>query len=568
MAVKGKYGQVIGTDTSVSTVPDKKTSQKGRYGQLVSESDIIKSYKDDVVVPIFSTKGIEEELARRKQDTGFEKGIKEFIGGTAFDGGKIYEENVPGWAKYGARMMGEVGDIVGGMGDIAGAVKSGQIGAGDIPGILKEMPGAIGTSVGTTARHPVQSMQNRPITSLMDAFIARAASKGVAQGVSKVAASKAGQAVAKRAGGAAAGGVSLTTGVEPELAQRAIIRTGQVFTKENRAIDAYARVGRVVQQNVDDVGKEYGKAVAEESRALSKIPGRVTVYNDDMQNALNTIKSSRLYPAKDPVTGKFVQRGISSDDLQKIGQYEEMLKMPQTPRTLHKIKLEMDEMLKAVYRDYGKAVSPPSDVMEKSMGVMRRAINENLKSASPGYREANLRSSKLFEAERALGPEKLNRKDIGQGLKSIINDPAKRAEWMPALELLDDALPANKKFLDKLMDVHTAQKFNKLTRHKIPDIAVGGGLAYGAMTQPGLAAGIALGTSPKATAYGLKGLQMGSEGVKRAGKHLADMPLVPEVPAMFKNLVKGTANDPVFRNQKGFASLGGKPPEVKAKGIK
>lgn len=503
-----------------------------KYKVDMSAEDVLAKYGIDqkqVSVPAFSTQGIEEELQRRKQDTGLEKGLKEFFGKDITTGASRYEQNVPGLAKFGARAIGEVGDIFGGLKDLGEAIGEGKVGLGDIPEIAKNVPGEVVKSLATTARHPVQSLQERPIQSLTDALIARGLTKAGAKGIAKVAGTKAAQAAKAGVGKTAAGAVSLTTGVEPELAERAISRTGQVFTKENRATDAYAKVGREIQSNIDDVGRQYSKSVAIESRELGKIPDRVVAYSDALKNQLADIKRTRIYSAKDPTTGKFITMGVDADDLSKIGNYERMLSQPQTARTLHKIKLDLDEQLSSFYKQSAKGGKPPSDVLEKSYSAMRQAINRELREISPGYAQANDRTSALIRAREALGNAKIGKENIGSQLKSIINTPEKRADWMPALQALDDALPEGRKFLDKLLDVHTAQKFNRAIRYGglTEGVLLGGGAAYGLLKNPTLAAGLLAGTSPKLTQLGLRGLRIGSAAAKKLGGMAAEGDIIP-----------------------------------------
>lgn len=480
---------------------------------------------------------------------------KEQLGGrnlSQFEEEWIEKHGQPvGTGAYGLRMRGELSEAAEGFKQIPQAISA-----------IREAPGAagkailqeMGTSMGASITHPIVSFGAPLEHSLNIAALlgvgAKAAQAGKAVGkIPAVAkgAKKVGE-VAGKVGANIKGGqgraIAMAVGAKPEQGIRATTRAPQVFTKANLADDAWHTVGKSVQAKVKKADLLNAKAVHVETETLKALPKNLRLNNIDIVDDITKRMNDVLYK-----TVKGRKAGIPSAQMNKVKYYLRELKKPMTVEKAHKIKHEIQRLLKPKYDKQGIAISTVTDDEAfKLLNSIQGQLNEKLRLISPKYKKVNLRFKALRDAYGELGKNKIDSTTVGRNIKNLMTskDPNLVTPYRELLQQLDEAMPKGLKFMDDLLDVETAQAFKPWirTQQLMPIAAKGGtltgaagvGTLTGIMTGSvplGIAAGVGTGiaTSPRVHGAALRaGMTMAQKargvgrGIGMAGAKLSKSP--------------------------------------------
>jgi len=471
-----------------------------------------------------------EELERRKQPTAFEQRVERrgtqvpILKQAAEEVRRAEEEGyatpATGFSKMILRTAGEGEELATGLVQLPGTLKEimkRQPGESQadyqerLGGTVKEIGKGMGTSLYTSARHLEESFKGRPITTIADISVLYSLAKSLISIAKQIPQAKAliGNLKAT-AGKGAATELSASTGIPLRNAEYIINYTDDVFNKANFTDDAFLRVGKKAQRAVNEAKKLYGAKVAQETRTIKDIVGRIPV-DDVLDDAERAIEKATY------ISGGKV-RGIPESEIRLIRQYMDDIANAESAGKLHKIKLALDNEIS--YTPGKIKIETYKPATDRILSSMRGKINNKLRALSEPYAQANDDMSRLLTAYEAVDT-KLKGVNVDRGIKSALKTEGQRE----ALQALDDAVPSNLKFMRDAEIVETAQMSRKpLRRGGGFGTAIGAGIV-GYTRSPSLAALIGGITSPFVRG---KAAQVMS-GITKAGRKIGEITTRPEM---------------------------------------
>ena len=229
------------------------------------------------------------------------------------------------------------------------------------------------------------------------------------------------------------------------------------FDKEK----AYQYISSKIKQGMDFLQSRAGTQVGKEASALTNTsPIPVAGVLGDLNNIVNNASSGAFSNAGKTAIGKTLQNAVnehiitpalarlplklSPDEIQEIIRSDEPIEnfgikssdLAVSPADLHQLKISLQDKI-----NWGDNASGLKNGL---LSQLQDNVNQTLRQTSPEYAQANDYYSHLQKLNKSLG--KLNPSDIAStetGTKAL-ND------YKGQLQALNDLLPPNQQFMDKL----------------------------------------------------------------------------------------------------------------------
>lgn len=339
--------------------------------------------------------------------------------------------------------------------------------------------------------------------------------------------SKAGQAIAKPISKAVKGvgeigkestawALSFLNSVPEEKIKRAIDKefSGKSILKGKFDKSEYDQVGKAIQRGLKFAEKKEGSIVGLEKRAIREANKNIDVnsFTDSIQSKIdsNIYDNVQALTQRDlseinRIKGMF-EKGtkeskIVSTILDQYGKPTEVITPPSKAKA---------ERLLAIKKQIERVIGYPQDSVKKLsegaegiLGTVKNEINKLLGDAYPAFREANTRYAQVQEVRKKLGGKL---KDVNIE-KLARNYDSQTEEIKAMLQQLDDFLPDNLKYMNKVEDTITRDALSQI----FPGRGGGSGSAQGSANLLRSILGVSTGgatiplSSPRVGKYAIQG---------------------------------------------------------------